>query len=88
MAQMQYSPRSVVTGRERVPTVSLVWASTHHYSTSGTVPIQITTTGVGPVVLGKAGLEFIVEFHDGAEEMIYSPHSTHLLKFRNKKQTA
>lgn len=50
------SPNSVATGRKTVPTVPLVWASTHHYTS--TVPFQMTTTAVGPVARGKAGLDF------------------------------
>lgn len=53
-------PNSVATGRETVPTVPPAWASTHQDTT--TEPFQKTTTAVGPVALGKAGLDSGVDY--------------------------
>lgn len=54
------SPNSVATGKETVPTVSPAWASTHQDTT--TEPFQTTTTAVGPVAWGKAGLDSGVDY--------------------------
>lgn len=55
------SPSSVVAGRESVPTVSLVWASTHHYtrhSAFSNVYYWCGTSGFGEKLDWTSGVDY------------------------------
>lgn len=58
------------------------WCGQVTTTTPGTVPFQMTTTGVGPVDLGKAGLDFGVDYFSTTEPkkwFMYSFNSSNLV---------
>ncbi len=63
----------------------LHWCGQVPTTTSSTVPFQMTTTGVGPVDLGKAGLEFGVDYFSTRRQKGCFTHSVSPpVKFSNK----
>lgn len=67
------SPSSVVTGRENVPTVSLVWASTHHYTRHSAFSNDYYwcgTSGFGEKLDWTFGVDYFSR--ERAKEVVYS----------------
>lgn len=80
-------PTAWPQGRETVPTVPLVWASTHDYTS--TVPFQMTTTAVGPVARGKAGLDFgvgLLHLKTEDEEEVFTVRLTAAFESQQNKK--